>query len=129
MRQEKKMNNAIQDPHSNIDNWTGPSHQLQQMFRALSLQREHPAQSADTESPISTDLPDQQLSYRSLRKGRAKAVWNRASILEFGRLAQGMPGLVAGTDTMHFIHHHMKPSDRIASYCRFVCAYNALKTE
>ena len=124
VRQEKEMHETIREQDSNIDNWTGQNHQFQKMFRALMT-----ATPNGDAVHTAFDETEPKLTYRSLLKGRAKAVWTRAAEMEFGRLAQGMPGLVAGTDTMHFIPHFMKPSNRIASYCRFVCASNALKAE
>jgi hypothetical protein len=124
LQQEKQMNTAIKESASNIDNWTGQRHPVRQMFQALMT-----ARAAGDSVHHASDEPEEKLTYRSLLKGRAKDRWTRASEMEFGRLAQGMPGLVDGTDTMWFIPHFMKPSDRIASYCRFVCAYNELKAE
>jgi hypothetical protein len=49
--------------------------------------------------------------------------------MEFGRLTQGMPGMVEGTNTMFFIPHSAKPAERKATYSRFVCDYNPAKTE
>ena len=116
-RQSRQMTEAISDPDSNIENWTGRNHQIHKLFRALMTARTEGE--AVQQTIVETN---HKLTYRSLLKGRSQGVWTRASEMEFGRLAQGMPGLVAGTDTMRFISHFMKPSDRIASYCRFVCA-------
>ena len=61
--------------------------------------------------------------------GPEGAIWERSTAKELGRLAQGLPGLVEGTNTMRFIHHNLKPADRIASYCRTVCAINLKKAD
>lgn len=49
--------------------------------------------------------------------------------MELGRLAQGIPDLVQGTDTIRFIPHKDKPKNRMASYCRTVCSINPNKAE
>jgi hypothetical protein len=73
--------------------------------------------------------PTGTLRLSRLLKGPDAAKWERASTMEFGRVAQGFPGLVEGTDTIRFIRFEDKPPDRICSYCRPVCAYNENKEE
>ena len=69
------------------------------------------------------------ISHRALLRGEHAEDWKRATTMEFGRLTQGMPGLVEGTNTMFFIPHSAKPADRKATYSRFVCDYNPAKAE
>ena len=54
------------------------------------------------------------LEYRHLIKGpEYKEIWGHGYGNEIGRLAQGMKGRVDDTDTMHFIHKHEVPRDRL----------------
>lgn len=69
------------------------------------------------------------VSHRALVNGEHAEEWWNATMKEFGRLAQGMPGLVEGTDTMFFIAHDAKPANRKATYTRIVCDYNPAKAE
>jgi len=58
----------------------------------------------------------------------AELTWERAVVaMELGRLAQGDPGLVEGTNTQRFIHLCDKPADYISSYCRTVYSINMYK--
>ena len=66
-------------------------------------------------------------SLRQLLHGPDAAKWRHATTLEIGRLAQGLPGVIEGTNTIRFVSHKDKPTDRISSYCRIVCAYNEHK--
>ena len=68
-------------------------------------------------------------THRQLVKGVDGHQWVEATAREFGRLAQGLLGHVAGTDTIFFIRHADKPKDKKASYCRVVCEHNELKPE
>ena len=53
------------------------------------------------------------LSYRQLMKRpKYKEIWGTSAGNEIGRLAQGMPGRVEGTNTMFFIHKNEVPADR-----------------
>ena len=70
-----------------------------------------------------------EIRHRQALKGPDKLIWERATAMEIGRLTQGLPGLVEGTDTMYFINHNDKPNDRRASYCRTVCSINPNKQE
>ena len=58
-----------------------------------------------------------------------KKVWGGAFSKEVGRLAQGLPGIVEGTDTLNFIFKHEIPSDRFkdVTYARIVCNYRPEK--
>jgi len=64
------------------------------------------------------------LEYRHLiRHPVHKTIWGGAFGKEIGRLAQGLPGVVEGTDTMEFINKHEVPFDRLkdTTYARIVC--------
>ena len=52
-----------------------------------------------------------------------KKLWGGAFGKKVGRLAQGFPGIVEGTDTLNFIFKHEIPSDRFkdVTYARIVC--------
>ena len=53
------------------------------------------------------------LEYRHLiGRPKYKKEWGVSFGNEIGRLAQGMPGRVEGTDTIHFIHKTQLPADR-----------------
>jgi len=71
----------------------------------------------------------QTLSHKKLLLGDDKAEWSRATSLEFGRLAQGLPGKVEGTDTIRFIRSSEKPAEKQATYIRIVCAHKPNKPE
>jgi hypothetical protein len=70
------------------------------------------------------------MEYRQLITAPAtRADWQLSAANEFGRLAQGVGGRVQGTNTITFIHHHEMPSDRQATYPRFVCSERPQKQE
>jgi hypothetical protein len=61
------------------------------------------------------------LEYRQLVKmPKYKQIWGKAFGNETGRLAQGMPGRVEGTNTFFFISYDEVPTDRRqdVTYCR-----------
>ena len=66
------------------------------------------------------------MEYRHLMKNpKYREVWGKSSGNEIGRLAQGMPGRVEGTDTMFFIKKEEVPPDRFkdVTYGKFVVDY------
>jgi len=67
--------------------------------------------------------------YRKLLQGPEGADWSRAFSLELGRLAQGLPGQVEGTDTIFFIAASDKPNNKRATYIRYVCVHKPHKPE
>ena len=72
------------------------------------------------------------MEYRHLIKHlRYQAIWRKSYGNEIGRLFQGMPGRVKGTNTAYFIHSHEIPSERWqdVTYERIVTAYEADKAE
>ena len=70
------------------------------------------------------------LEYRHLmQREEHKEVWGNSFGNEIGRLAQGIPGRVEGTDTIDFIHKHAVPHDRTVTYASFVLDYKPLKSE
>jgi hypothetical protein len=53
------------------------------------------------------------LEYRHLtKKPQFKEVWSKTGSKEIGRLAQGVPGVVDGTNTIFFIDYDQIPKDR-----------------
>jgi hypothetical protein len=72
------------------------------------------------------------LEYRHLIKDpEHKEVWGKSYGNEIGRLFQGMPGRVEGTDTAFFINSNEIPADRWkdVTYGRIVTAYRPDKKE
>ena len=64
------------------------------------------------------------LEYRHLiRRPEYSATWTKAGAKEIGQLAQGIPGVVEGTDTFHFMKYDNIPSDRKkdVTYARICC--------
>ena len=55
--------------------------------------------------------------------------WQQSSCNEFGRLAQGVGGRIAGTDTIRSIHHNDMPMNQRPTYARFVCEIRPQKAE
>jgi hypothetical protein len=69
------------------------------------------------------------MTYRELlRDPLTRSEWELSSANEFGRLAQGVGGRIKGTD-IRFIRHSEMPTDRKATYPRFVCEHRPQKTE
>ena len=73
------------------------------------------------------------LQYRHLisRTPEMRATWMGALGKEVGRLAQGLPGVVEGTDTMCFIHKHEVPMERFkdVTYGQIVCNFRPEKDD
>ena len=72
------------------------------------------------------------LEYRHLIKhSNHKKVWGDAFGKEVGRLAQGLPGIVEGTDTLNLIFKNEIPADRFkdVTYSRIVCNYRPEKKD
>ena len=72
------------------------------------------------------------LEYRHLIKHpKYKKDWGISMGNEVGRLAQGMPGRCAGTNTIYFIHKSEVPDDRWRdiAYTRIVCSVRPQKAE
>jgi hypothetical protein len=70
------------------------------------------------------------LEYKQLKTGPDSAKWIQAAADEIGRLTQGVkPHMKSGTETIHFIHHHDKPSDRKATYLRVCANYRPQKAD
>ena len=72
------------------------------------------------------------LEYRHLIKSPVhQEIWGKGFTKEIGRLAQGIPGVVEGTDTLDFIAKHEIPDDRWqdVTYARIVCNYRPEKSD
>jgi hypothetical protein len=71
---------------------------------------------------VTDEATGEQLEYRQLlRHPQYRQIWLISAANEFGRLAQGIAGRVARTDTMFFIHKQQVPSGRKVTYPRVVC--------
>ena len=78
------------------------------------------------------DANGELLQYRHLiKRPEYKRVWGGAYGKEVGRLAQGLPGIVEGTDTIDFIRKHEIPDDRYkdVTYGQIVCNYREEKID
>ena len=72
------------------------------------------------------------MEYRHLMANpKYKETWQKAYGKELGRLAQGMPGRVEGTNTIYFINKNEIPQDRWkdVTYGRIVTAYRPEKSD
>ena len=72
------------------------------------------------------------LEYRHLIRNPAYSeLWGGAFGKKVGRLAQGLPGVVEGTDTIDFISKDEIPPDRWrdVTYARIVCNYRLEKAD
>ena len=65
--------------------------------------------------------------YHTLLKSSDGIFWEAATCDEIGRLAQGKPPDIEGTDTMHFIQLEQIPKGRKATYLRLVVADRPMK--
>ena len=78
------------------------------------------------------DVNGELLQYRHLiKRPEYREIWGRAYGNEVGRLAQGLPGRVEGTDTIRFIPKHEVPSDRFkdVTYGQIVCNHRPEKED
>jgi hypothetical protein len=64
------------------------------------------------------------LSHQKLVQGPDADKWTVTTSKEFGRLAQGLEGVLPGTDTIIFIPHSSKPNNQKATYARMVADLN-----
>jgi hypothetical protein len=81
---------------------------------------------------ILDDETGEMLEYRHLiKRPKYKAIWHNSFGNEIGRLAQGMPGRVQGTNTIFFIDKKDVPQDRWkdVTYGRMVCDYRPEKDD
>ena len=65
----------------------------------------------------------------SLITGSTASIWRQALSNELGRLSNGLPGRVQGTNTISFIHKSAVPSNKKVTYANMVCDYRPLKSE
>ena len=84
---------------------------------AINVQHDHSAHSA-------VNIPHKQLV-----QGPDAIHWLLATSKEIGRLAQGLKDVLPGTDTMFFIPHSAKPTDRKATYLRIVAEHKPSKLD
>jgi hypothetical protein len=70
------------------------------------------------------------LEYRHLIQDEATfPVWNKVAANEFGRLAQGVGGIIEGSSTIFFIPRQAVPKGKNVTYGRFVVDIRPRKTE
>jgi hypothetical protein len=72
------------------------------------------------------------MEYRHLvAKPKYCEVWSKANAKELGRLAQGLPGVAKGTNTLNFIGYEQIPNDRQkdVTYARICCNYRPEKED
>ena len=72
------------------------------------------------------------LEYRHLiRRPEYQEIWGNAFGKEIGRLAQGLPGVVEGTDTINFIDKNSVPNNRHkdCTYAKIVASYRPEKAD
>ena len=69
------------------------------------------------------------MSHRKLINDENAQGWIQATQQEFGWLAQGLDNGLLGTNTIFFIPHAAKPSNRPATNCRAVADYNEHKPD
>jgi hypothetical protein len=107
----------------------------------MSFQRLNPAQLAQRQFPLQVlceiagavmdDKTGELMEYKQLMKhAKYKQTWGRAFGNEIGRLAQGIPGRVKGTNTFFFIKQNQIPTDCIkdVTYVRICCNVRPEKT-
>ena len=67
--------------------------------------------------------------YGALVKGPDKEIWERAYANDLGRLAQGVHGRIAGTNTVYFIAHNEVPNNKKITYGKKEVSIRPNKTE
>ena len=97
------------------------------------MRRRYPLQFlADFASAVINDDTGKLFEYRHLiQRPKYKKDWGFSFGNEIGRLAQGMPDRITGTNTLHFLDRHNIPVDRwkdIAN-ARIVCNVRPQKAE
>ena len=95
--------------------------------------RKYPLQFlCDYANAVLDDETGEMMEYRHLIKNpKYREAWGRSFGNEIGRLAQGMPGRVTGTETIFFIHKTEVPTNRWKdiTYGRICCNYREQKAE
>jgi hypothetical protein len=70
------------------------------------------------------------LEYRHLIQDETSfPVWNKSAANQFGRLAQGVGGMIEGSNTVFFIPHNTVPKGKVITYGWFVVDIRRNKTE
>ena len=73
-----------------------------------------------------------QLEYKQLINHpncHLRKTWQHSSANEFGHLAQGVGGRIAGTERIRFIHHQEMPPTWRPTYAHFVCEIRPQKSK
>ena len=107
----------------------------------MSFEQLNPAQLAQWKFPLQVlceiagavmdDETGELMEYKQLMKHvKYRQTWGRAFGNEIGRLAQGIPGRVKGTNTFFFIEQNQIPNDRKkdVTYARISCNVRPEKT-
>lgn len=103
-------------------------YEVQVQPRALAGRR-YPAQMLNA---VLNKETGEMMEYRHLMADpKLKSLWQAKYGKELGRLAQGLPGVVEGTNTIFFIHKNEIPKDRWrdVTYGRIVTAYRPEKSD
>ena len=105
---------------------------IEEMKPQRLAQRSYPLQVlCDIAAAVMDEDTGELLEYRQLMKHtKYKRVWGRAFGNEIGRLAQGMPGRVEGTNTFFFIPYSAIPTDRLkdVTYEEYAVMYDQRKS-
>jgi hypothetical protein len=114
--------------HSNVTReaiLTAVEMSFKQLNPAKLAQRQFPLQVlCEIAGAVMDDETGELMEYRQLMKNtKYKETWGRAFGNEIGRLAQGIPDRVKGTNTFFFIKQNQIPNDRTkdVTYARICC--------
>ena len=68
-------------------------------------------------------------SIDDLSRSKDKAYWNRGLDNEMGRLSNGIPNRITGSNTINFIHKNAIPKNKKVTYANLVCDFRPHKEE
>ena len=68
-------------------------------------------------------------SIDDLLRSKDKAYWNRGLDNEMGRLSNGIPNRITGSNTINFIHKNAIPKNKKVTYANLVCDFRPHKEE
>ena len=69
------------------------------------------------------------LNMDNLLKGNTKEIWLKGCENELGRLANGLPNRITGSNTINFIQKTNIPRNKKVTYANLVCDFRPLKSE
>ena len=132
----------VDQPSANTRSKRSITDEIMLSVLELSGHNVKPSQSAGRKYPAAVlsemmnavldDNTGELMEYRHLIRHPAyKEIWTKSMGKEIGRLAQGLDGVVEGTDTLDFIAKHEIPPDRWkdVTYARIVCNYRPEKAD